>query len=311
MFNKLKPIEYNFSAYLDDLITSIIDSDLSSQVQSEYIQFIEKLKEISDRYQYEYDGLIKDIDKSYLSVLEFDINKTGRDIWKQIQVILKKTKFYEEIKNVCLVENRYYCPVCGLEMKSNSSSIESNDERSILTIDHVLPKDNFQVYIFYPHNLVPMCQKCNNKKDNKLSELIYHPYYMQASVDPLTHIEVDHSVRRKQYLLEYKIADENSLFLENNFYNVFDLNKLYREQVYKQGIWNRYIPTLNSFYNEKKQYSDAFLKKILLKEIQSNIISLQNLAIQNDYEKLLLLSLKEIEQDIDSFFNKIKPITLE
>src|SRR5690606_10227146 len=60
------------------------------------------------------------------------------------------------------------CPVCG--------------RSAVGTIDHYLPKSLYQEFSFFSCNLVPACDRCNNKRGNSargsvVGERPIHPYF--------------------------------------------------------------------------------------------------------------------------------------
>ncbi|MFQ6591091.1 MULTISPECIES: HNH endonuclease [Pseudomonas] len=60
------------------------------------------------------------------------------------------------------------CPMCGRD--------------ALGTIDHYLPKANYSEFSFYSQNLVPACDRCNNKRSNSfkgkfIGERPLHPYF--------------------------------------------------------------------------------------------------------------------------------------
>jgi len=60
------------------------------------------------------------------------------------------------------------CPVCGRD--------------ALGTLDHYLPKANYSEFSFYSQNLVPACDRCNNKRSNSfkgasVGERPLHPYF--------------------------------------------------------------------------------------------------------------------------------------
>jgi len=60
------------------------------------------------------------------------------------------------------------CPVCGRD--------------ALGTLDHYLPKANYAEFSFYSKNLVPACDRCNNKRSNvfkgaNAGERPLHPYF--------------------------------------------------------------------------------------------------------------------------------------
>ncbi|CAI8885862.1 HNH endonuclease [Pseudomonas jessenii] len=60
------------------------------------------------------------------------------------------------------------CPVCGRD--------------ALGTLDHYLPKANYSEFSFYSKNVVPACDRCNNKRSNdykgtNIGERPLHPYF--------------------------------------------------------------------------------------------------------------------------------------
>ncbi|MDD1009704.1 hypothetical protein M5G27_19690 [Pseudomonas shahriarae] len=60
------------------------------------------------------------------------------------------------------------CPVCGRD--------------ALGTLDHYLPKANYSEFSFYSINLIPACDRCNNKRSNSfkggnVGERPMHPYF--------------------------------------------------------------------------------------------------------------------------------------
>lgn len=68
------------------------------------------------------------------------------------------------------------CPVCGRD--------------ALGTLDHYLPKANYSEFSFYSQNLVPACDRCNNKRSNafkgvNVGERPLHPYFDHFANDKI------------------------------------------------------------------------------------------------------------------------------
>lgn len=78
------------------------------------------------------------------------------------------------------------CPVCG---------------RSALgTLDHYLPKSSYSEYSFYSKNLVPACDRCNNKRGDLVRgdsphERPLHPYFDGVAVNRILSVKFEGDLR--------------------------------------------------------------------------------------------------------------------
>lgn len=69
-----------------------------------------------------------------------------------------RSKKLDELRGKILRENSFYgCPCCTIVSESN-------------TLDHIVPKSEFQEFAVHPLNLIPCCSRCNGKKGVKWRE---------------------------------------------------------------------------------------------------------------------------------------------
>ncbi|MBF0116631.1 MAG: HNH endonuclease [Magnetococcales bacterium] len=84
------------------------------------------------------------------------------------------------------------CPLCG--------------QRTVSTLDHVLPKAHYPVLAVTPSNLVPACMDCNKAKlatlPQRAEEVALHPYYDDLGRDRWLFAEV---IQTHPTALRYKI----------------------------------------------------------------------------------------------------------
>lgn len=106
------------------------------------------------------------------------------------------------------------CPICGASFGYSQ-----------VTLDHILPKSIYPSLAILPINLVPICYYCNTRKNKKISERVFHPYFEGYD---LTH------------LLEVSIIPNSSNSIEdsrvniniksfNDVADIFKNNKIYKE----------------------------------------------------------------------------------
>lgn len=74
------------------------------------------------------------------------------------------------------------CPVCGRD--------------ALGTLDHYLPKANYSEFSFYSQNLVPACDRCNNKRSNafkgaNIGERPLHPYFDYFANDRILSVQFE------------------------------------------------------------------------------------------------------------------------
>ena len=58
------------------------------------------------------------------------------------------------------------CPICGVSFGYSQ-----------VTLDHILPKSVYPSLAILPINLVPICYYCNTRKNKKIGERVFHPYF--------------------------------------------------------------------------------------------------------------------------------------
>ena len=117
------------------------------------------------------------------------------------------------------------CPVCGISYRENLKMGKS--------VEHVLPKSKYHQYIFSPINLVYFCESCNNSKDNRVPELIFHPLFANINCQGAINITFDNSNR---LFVDVSISEPNTdyRFLINELYKI---SITYQKYMFKVINW--------------------------------------------------------------------------
>ena len=104
------------------------------------------------------------------------------------------------------------CPVCGISYRDNFQMGKS--------VEHVLPKSKYHQYIFSPINLVYFCERCNNSKNNRVPELIFHPLIANTNCQEVINITFNTSSNR--LFIDVSISEPNTdyRFLINELYKI-------------------------------------------------------------------------------------------
>jgi hypothetical protein len=142
--------------------------------------------------------------------------------------------YYEKLR---LSAKNNICPLCN--------------QRTVTTLDHVLPKTFYPTFAVTPFNLIPSCADCNKIKDRykpeKPEEEIIHPYYddisnqqyLFALVEKTTPASINFYIKQSNpiNIIEQRLKKHFSLFALNELYasnaaeelsNIsFRLSKLY------------------------------------------------------------------------------------
>ena len=124
-------------------------------------------------------------------------------------------KYYEKLR---LSAKNNICPLCN--------------QRTVTTLDHVLPKTLYPSFSVTPFNLIPACADCNKIKDtykpSTAQEEILHPYYDDISFIQYLYAKFD---ERIPISIDFYITSSNpQTMLEKRLqkhFELFKLNKLY------------------------------------------------------------------------------------
>ncbi len=170
-------------------------------------------------------------------------------------------KYYEKLR---LAAKNNICPLCN--------------QRTVTTLDHVLPKTSYPTFAVAPFNLIPACADCNKIKDTYQpsisEEEIIHPYYddisnqqyLYASLEETTPPSINFYIKLSDpaSIIEKRLKKHFSLFKLNELYtsnaaeelsNIsYRLSKLYttgrKESVIdylKEEFESRYVNNKNSW----------------------------------------------------------------
>lgn len=128
---------------------------------------IDALNELNP--QWEYDEANKSTDGAFL-YSQYDNSKTS--------INSLRNKIIEANGGCVLLK----CPICEVGFAKE--------------LDHYIPRALYPEYSVFPHNLIPICHECNNKKgelwcgDNH-ERLIFNAYYDTVATDELYEIRFD------------------------------------------------------------------------------------------------------------------------
>lgn len=177
-------------------------------------------------------------------------------------------------------QHRNNCPYCGLDKPR--------------TIDHYLPKGEFPEFSFYPLNLIPCCNYCNQKKSSRWKEdgkrtfinlyfdevpekeqfLFLDLKYIGSENAPYISFEIKNPDQIDSDLYELikghyeslELLKEFSEKIEEEISNINDLIRSYRDipiQVHQQTIKQK-------FCIYKKNYGLNHWKTVLYQNLSSN-----------------------------------------
>lgn len=157
----------------------------------------------------------------------FDINNSnGEDdiITCDINPFWKRHKSH--IRNVIEgTSDSTECPVCGISYRDNFQMTKS--------VEHVLPKSKYHQYIFSPINLVYFCEKCNNAKDNKVPDKIFHPLF--ANINCQEVIEITFNNPRNRLFIDVSIPEPNSDY--RDLINLYKIPITYQKYILEVINW--------------------------------------------------------------------------
>lgn len=124
-------------------------------------------------------------------------------------------KYYEKLK---LSAKNNICPLCN--------------QRTVTTLDHVLPKTSYPIFAVTPFNLIPACADCNKIKDtyqpSRSEEEIIHPYYDDISNNQYLYASVRQETPPS--IIFYINLSEPPIIIEKRLqkhFSLFELNELY------------------------------------------------------------------------------------
>ncbi len=124
-------------------------------------------------------------------------------------------KYYEKLR---LAAKNNICPICN--------------QRTVTTLDHVLPKTLYPTFAVTPFNLIPACADCNKIKDTYQpsipEEEIIHPYYddisnqqyLFALIEQTTPPSINFYIKQSNpvNIIEKRLEKHFSLFALNELY---------------------------------------------------------------------------------------------
>lgn len=248
--------ELNVISVLDDLRTTFEYQDLiryETEKDSEEEISSEDLEKILYDWQVQLESDYLTEGKQH-NLADFDNRDTGifTDFEKLYGKYSKGKELHDfRLKLVELSGGR--CPICGVSFGYSQ-----------VTLDHILPKSVYPSLAILPINLVPICYYCNMRKNKKIGERVFHPYFEGYDLAHLLEVSItpdSSSIENSKVIINIK-----------DFNNVLDIiknNQIYDEickNIDKYGLRERFSTvTQVIFYNLIKDFLYILnTKKIIL-----------------------------------------------
>jgi len=160
--------------------------------------------------------------------------------------------YYEKIR---MSAKNNICPLCN--------------QRTVTTLDHVLPKTLYPTFSVTPFNLIPACADCNKIKDTYLPTVeedeVLHPYYDDISSEQYLYANF---IEEIPVSINFYIKSSNpQTILEKRLqkhFELFELNKLYTANAAEELSNIQY--RLNKLYDIGGEIS---VKEYLQEEFES------------------------------------------
>lgn len=261
-----KPTD-NVIKVFEDCISNFEDETFKAKLQSisSYIQ------NSTDNYE------IKAASNSLYSLSpSTDVNgivtmKEMKNVYENKLVKKKQPgrKYYDKLK---LAAKNRKCPLCG--------------ERTVSSLDHVLPKTKYPVFAVSPINLIPACADCNKIKDTyqptSSDTEIIHPYYddisdqqyLFASVNEISPPSLQFYIKTSpvETMIEKRLKVHFNLFELNDLYSShaaeelsgiqYRLSKLHRSNGMASVQEHLYEEYQSQFMNNKNSWKTAMYKAL-------------------------------------------------
>ncbi|MCP1422494.1 hypothetical protein J3D43_001010 [Paenibacillus xylanexedens] len=159
--------------------------------------------------------------------------------------------------------NGKVCPYCDIQWIGHASHS---------SIDHFFPKSRFPLLSIFVSNLIVSCTGCNDriKKANLLLPL-FHPYFHQAA--DYFEFEINNECNT---IMQIKLLSnhEDSVRRVNNYFDLFNLNEMYANVLYKVREDRRQLrETVKRIYLAYNPLDDkeGVLRNILAEEINTTL----------------------------------------
>lgn len=180
-------------------------------------------------------------------------------------------KYYEKLR---LSAKNNICPLCN--------------QRTVTTLDHVLPKTSYPTFAVTPFNLIPACADCNKIKDtyqpNTSEEEIIHPYYDNISNKQYLYASVRQETPPS--IIFYINLSEPEAIIEKRLqkhFSLFNLNELYTSNAAEELSNISY--RISKLYNTGgKESVIAYLKDEFESRYENNKNSWQTAMYKTLYE---------------------------
>jgi hypothetical protein len=264
--------------------------------------------------QYVISAEISDTDRAILEQLEYFISNDAKteysdaiDNYHFNEDKIKKNKQLIAPENIddfwlnhrshlfSMLEDSRECPACGLAYNKFFNHKK--------TIEHVLPKSEYQQYILSPINLYYLCESCNSRKGNRISEgRIFHPLFSNINCCTKPDIEL---ILLTNSSVEIKVSiNESNIDYRHFIKKLFKIHLTYKNFIKK--LFNIVISSVETTakyklvgltFEEKQIILSKFFKQNLLLdfclpyiETETEKMILEKLNIAVEQEPLLFSS---------------------
>ena len=266
--------ELNIVSVLDRLRTSTDYLDMIGfyENDADYQQLEENLYSWQEELQENYFNKSQSCD---LTTFDDKDNGYFEDFGKFYEKYAIGKELHEfRTKLVSLAEGR--CPICGASFGYSQVSL-----------DHVLPKSEYPSLAILPLNLVPICLYCNMRKNSKIGERIFHPYfegYNLAKILEIPNIQIDDkNIEQSKVNIDFRSFED-----VNEYYQSEDNYKHICNNIDSYGLRERFSGIIQIIFHN-------FMKEFL------NILGLKNKLFTKNNVKIYLESVDSLYKNEEIF----------
>lgn len=165
----------------------------------------------------------------------------------------------------------FRCPICGID--------------TVYHLDHYMPKSIFPEFSIHPHNLIPLCAKCNDNKsqqwlDNNKNRVVFNAYYDQPKVHVLE-CSITISENNLPHVEIFFANHENQWTIHERTINALKLMPRITDDL--QCILGSVIESIKNNYDNSQDRQQYYEKcKNYLIKMTSNEKVLENLKLLYD-----------------------------
>lgn len=131
------------------------------------------------------------------------------------------------------------CPICDCSFAYSQ-----------VNLDHVLPKSKYKALSITPINIVPICNRCNIRKNNKLGDKVFSPYFHEYDLTALLCAKIvlkNTDEDNMSIVIEVDESKKSTYGVEKDFDNIV-------EDISRYGILSKYSSLATIFLYEIIDY---------------------------------------------------------